>query len=50
MLSRAVGAIGLVLILTYVRVPLIPFVLAAALCGALIAARRRVSAADAHNK
>lgn len=43
-MMRAIGAIGLLLILTYVRMSLIPFMLSAALCGALVATRSRAAA------
>lgn len=34
--ARAVGTIGLLLILAYVKIQLMPFLLFAALCGALL--------------
>ncbi len=41
---RTIGAVGLLLILAYVRISLIPFILSAALCGALVAMRSRAAA------
>lgn len=42
-IARAIGLAGLMAILFYVRGPLVPFIILAALCGAMVRARPRAA-------
>ena len=42
-MTKAIGGIGLILVLSYARLPLFPFILLSALCGALVATQSRAA-------